>query len=139
GRTAASAVELAILLPVLVTIVLGCVDLGRFAYNYIAVTNAARAGAGYAMMNNYTPSTLSNWTSGVQQAAKDEVTQQVGSSNVGNVTVTVTPTYPDTQGLRRATVQVSYPFTTLVNWNWVGLGIPSSLTLRGQAEVRLIR
>src|SRR2546423_13511130 len=46
-RHAVAAVELAVLLPVLTTIVLGCVDFGRFAYNYIAVTNAARAGAAY--------------------------------------------------------------------------------------------
>ena len=36
-RRGAAAAELAILLPVLVTIVLGCVDFGRFVYNYIAV------------------------------------------------------------------------------------------------------
>ena len=29
------------------TLLLGAVDFGRFAYNYIAVTNAARAGAAF--------------------------------------------------------------------------------------------
>src|SRR5438034_6510408 len=90
GRPAVAAVELAILLPVLVLIVLGCIDFGRFAYNYIAVTNAARAGAAYGMMNNYTSSTLSNWTgnnnanptTGITQAARHEMTNQAGSSNV---------------------------------------------------------
>jgi Flp pilus assembly protein TadG len=129
---------LALLLPVLVTLVLGCVDFGRFAYNYIAVTNAARAGAAYGMMNNYTSSSQSNWTAGVTQAAKDELTQQVGSGNLSNVTVAVNPS-TDTNGLRRVNVQVSYPFTTLVNWNWTGFNIPNSMTLQGQAEVRLIR
>ncbi|MBI1914730.1 MAG: pilus assembly protein [Planctomycetes bacterium] len=138
GRPAAAAAELAVLLPVLVTIVLGCVDFGRFAYNYIAVTNAARAGAAYGMMNNYTSSTQSTWTAGITQAARDELTQQVGSGNVGNVTVTVTPS-TDSNGMRRVRVQVSYPFTTIISWNWTGLGIPSSMTMRGQAEVRLIR
>src|SRR2546422_11688409 len=115
GRPALAAVELAILLPVLMLIVLGCVDFGRFAYNYIAVTNSARAGAAYGMMNNYTASTLTNWTAGITQTAKDEMTQQIGSGNVGNVTVTVTPS-TDTNGMRRVNVQVSYPFTTVVNW-----------------------
>src|SRR5437773_2610791 len=99
-RPAVAAVELAVLLPVLATIVLACVDLGRFAYNYIAVINSARAGAAYGMMNNYTASTLATWTgnnnvtpttTGITQAARDELIQQVGSGNVGNVTVTVTP------------------------------------------------
>src|SRR5947208_11809070 len=119
-------------------LVLGIVDFGRFAYNYIAVTNAARAGAAYGMMNNYTSSTLTNWTTGITQAAKDELTQQVGSSNLSNVTVTVTPS-TDTNGMRRVRVQVSYPFTTIVNWNWAKLGILSSMTLRGHAVARLIR
>jgi Flp pilus assembly protein TadG len=43
-RRGASATELAIILPLFITIVLSCVDFGRFAYTYIAVSNAARAG-----------------------------------------------------------------------------------------------
>ena len=43
-RRGVTAVEFALILPLLMTIVLGCVDYGRFAYDYIAVTNAARAG-----------------------------------------------------------------------------------------------
>src|SRR5438477_12753384 len=90
-RGGAAAMEFALMAPVLVTMVLGCVDFGRFAYNYIAVTNAARAGAAYGAMNNYTSSTQTTWTSGITQAAKDAMTQQVGSSNISNLTVTVTP------------------------------------------------
>jgi hypothetical protein len=37
--------------------------------------------------------------------------------------------------MRRVKVQVSYPFTTTVDWNWTRVGIPSSMPLRGQAEV----
>ena len=44
-RSGAVAVELALILPLLVLIVLGAVDFGRFANTYIAVTNACRAGA----------------------------------------------------------------------------------------------
>jgi len=147
SRPAVAAVELAILLPVLATIVLGCIDFGRFAYYYIAVVNSARAGAAYGMMNNYTTSTLPNWkgddsvdpTTGITQAARDEMAQQIGSGNVSNVTVTVTPSTDSGSSGRRVKVQVTYPFTTIVNWNWFRLGIPSSMTLRGQAEVRLIR
>ena len=56
-RRGAAAVEFAVILPLLVTIVLGCVDFGRFAYNYIALTNAARAGAAFGCMNVYTTAT----------------------------------------------------------------------------------
>jgi Flp pilus assembly protein TadG len=44
-RRGAAAAELAMILPLMLILVLGCVDFGRFAYSYIAVTNAARAGA----------------------------------------------------------------------------------------------
>ena len=137
-RTGAAAAELALILPLLVTVVLACVDFGRFAYNYIALANAARAGAAYGIMNNYTPSTQSSWVSGITQAAKDEMTQQVGSGNIGNMQVTVTPV-TDSNGLHRVRVQASYPFTTLINWQWVGLGLPNNLTMKQQAEMRLIR
>jgi hypothetical protein len=59
-------------------IVLACVDLGRFAYNHIALTNAARAGAAYAMMNNYSSSTQGTWSSDVTAAAKAEMSGQAG-------------------------------------------------------------
>src|SRR5262249_30660371 len=44
-RRGMAAVELAMCATVLTGIVLGATDFGRFAYTYIAVTNAARAGA----------------------------------------------------------------------------------------------
>jgi Flp pilus assembly protein TadG len=137
-RGGAAATELALLLPVLVLVVLGCVDFGRFAYNYIAVTNAARAGASYGAMNNYTASTQPTWVAGIKQTARDEMSQQVGSGNISNLQVTVTP-ITDANGLHRVRVAASYPFTTVVTWNFGGLGLPHTLNLQQQAEMRLIR
>jgi Flp pilus assembly protein TadG len=138
-RRAVAAAELAIILPLLVTMVLGAVDFGRFAYNYIAVTNAARAGASYGIMNNYTSSTLATWKSNVIQAAKDEMTQQVGSSNISKLTVTVPTPTTDANGLRRVQVTASWQFTTIVNWRWTGLGLPHTMNLQRKVEMRLIR
>lgn len=42
-----SLVELALLLPVLIMLLMGTVDLGRAFYTYVAITNAAREGARY--------------------------------------------------------------------------------------------
>jgi len=132
-RRGATAVEFAFVVPVMVAIVLACVDLGRFAYNYIAVTNAARAGAAYGIMNPYSSSSLTTWTAAVKQAAKDEMAQQPGyDSTKLNVTVT---TATETNGLRRVRVSASYPFQTVVNWP----GIPNQLTLDGVVEMRSIR
>ena len=133
ARPGTTAVEFAIVVPIMLAIVLACVDLGRFAYNYIAVTNAARAGAAYGIMNSYSSSTLSTWTAAVKQAAKDEMAQQPGyDSSSLNVTVTTTT---ESSGLHRVRVSATYPFQTVVNWP----GIPSQLTLSGVVEMRSIR
>ena len=136
SRQAAAAFEFVIILPVLVTMVLGCIDFGRFAYYYIAVTNAARAGASYGMMNNYTSSTYGTWVANVTQAAQDEIAQQKEPGKTLSVTVS---TSKESTGLRRVQVLASYPFTTIVPWNWTGLAIPSSVNLQRQVEMRLIR
>jgi Flp pilus assembly protein TadG len=126
-------VELALILPVLLVAALGCTDLGRFAYSYIAVVNAARAGAGYGMMNTYTPATQSTWTANVQQAAVDEMSGQTGF-NSSNLSSTVT-TVDEGSGDTRILVTSSYTFNTIISWP----GIPSSLTLKWTAATRKIR
>lgn len=139
-RRGASAVELAVILPLLMTIVLGTVDFGRFAYNYIAVANAARAGASYAIMNNYSASSLAAWRTAVKEAARDEMKLQTGYS-ASNLTVSdpVVTKDPPPSNLRRVRVTASYTFTTLVNWNWPLLSIPNSISMTRQVEMRMIR
>jgi Flp pilus assembly protein TadG len=125
-------VEFGLILPLLVTIVLGCVDFGRFAYRYMAVTNAARAGAGYGCVNPYTTATLSNWRASVKQAAIDEMSQISGYDS-SKLTVTADPvTTGEPGGLWRVQVTVSYPFQTLVTWP----GIPSNMTLSRTVVLR---
>jgi Flp pilus assembly protein TadG len=136
-RRGAAAVEFALLLPVMMTLILGCVDFGRFAYYHIAVTNASRAGGVSAMMNNFTSTTKSTWSTNVATAAKAEMNSMTGYT-AASLTVTTTTTQ-DANGLVRAKVNASYPFSTIVKWNWTGLGIPSSFNLQRQVEVRLIR
>jgi Flp pilus assembly protein TadG len=138
ARRGAAAVELAMIAPVLVTVVLGCVDFGRFAYNYIALTNATRAGAAYAIMNNYSSSTYSTWVSGITTAAKQEMTGQTGYTS-SNLTVAAPVVTVESTGLRRVQLTVSYPFQTLVNWSWSGVGIPSSVTMQRTVVMRSIR
>ncbi len=137
-RRASAAVEFALIGPLLVTMVLGAVDLGRFAYNYIAVTNAARAGAAYAIMNPYLSNQQSAWNTAVQQAARDEMAGQTGFVST-NLTVPAPIVTVDAKGRRIIQVTANYPFSTLINWNWTGLSIPSSMTLKRMVEMRAIR
>jgi len=139
-RRGASATELAIILPLFVTIVLGCVDFGRFAYTYIAVSNAARAAAAWEMLNP--PSSMTSppagWTAQVQQVATDEMSLQPGFQS-SSLTTTVAKPTSEAGGTWRFTVTASYPFQTLVNWNLSGYGIPNNITLQQSVTMRGIR
>ncbi len=133
-RRGAAAAELALILPVLLTIALACVDFGRFAYHHIAITNASRAGAEYGSTNSYWPSNASAWQNGVQTAARDELTNQTNCTP-SDLTTTTTVTH-EGNGFRRVRVAVSYAsFTTLVSWP----GIPDTITMTAATEMRMIR
>jgi Flp pilus assembly protein TadG len=133
-RKGASAAEMAVVLPTLMLIVLGCVDFGRAAYYHIAIDNAARAAAGYAIMNSYTSDTAASWESQVQQAARNEMAQQTGYDS-SRLTTEVTVNI-EGNGLRRVRVVATYSsFETVFNWP----GIPSSLDLRCGVTMYAIR
>jgi Flp pilus assembly protein TadG len=140
-RPGASAVELALVLPLFVSIVLACIDFGRFAYNYIAVTNAARAAGAWAMMNP--PANVASpsaaWTASVTQAAINEMSQQPGVKS-SNITIAIGAVETESPyGTWRFQVTASYPFQTLVKWGFSGMGIPQSMTLQQTVVLRGIR
>jgi Flp pilus assembly protein TadG len=137
-RRGAAATELALILPLLVTLVLAAVDYGRFVSLYISLANAARAGAQYGAMNNFSSSTQSTWTGNVQAAAVNEISGQYSGFSSSNVTVTPSATF-DANGVRNVTVTATYPFTTLINWQWTGLGLPHTMTISQQAQLPMIR
>ncbi|HKB06509.1 MAG TPA: TadE family protein [Gemmataceae bacterium] len=133
-REGASAVELAIVLPVLVLLAFGSVDFGRFAYHHIAVTNAARAGAEHAIMNPYTSAQEAAWASKVQQTARDEMVNQVGGNP--SLLTTTTTVAIEQGGFRRVRVEATYSsFQTIVSWP----GIPKTVPLRAAVVMRAIR
>jgi Flp pilus assembly protein TadG len=139
-RRGSSATELAIILPFFLTIALGCVDFGRFAYTYIAVTNAARAGASWTMLNK--PSSMTSppaaWQNSIVSTVTNEMSQQPGFQSSSLTVGTVTPT-TETGGTWRFTVTAKYPFQTLVNWSVGGYGIPHTFNLQQQVTMRGIR
>jgi len=151
-RRGASAVEFALVLPLLITIVLGCVDFGRFAYTYIAVTNAAREGAYFAAKNPWTLATKDAWRTQLLLTVEDELgCNDPGSafdpSKVGVISTTQTSFIPkgskvpvimpittDPDGSKRVGVQVSYPFVMLVNWPL----LPGNMTLARVVDMRAL-
>lgn len=132
-RRGAAAVELALLLPVLVTFVVGAIDFGRFAHTYIAVGNAARAGAAFGSFNSYTTNSQAQWEAGIKGAINDEMNQLL-MFDTSKVATTISNT-TETDGLRRISVTVSYPFTTVVTWGY----IPALTNLQRTIVLRSIR
>jgi Flp pilus assembly protein TadG len=134
ARRGAATVELAFVLPLLILLALACVDFGRFAYYAIGVENAARAGAEYAIMNNYPSTGQSAWTTAVQQAAAGEM---AGDTGYDSTQLTVTPAVTvESSGLHRVQVTASYTgFNTVVTWP----GIPSNPTIMATVTMRVIR
>jgi Flp pilus assembly protein TadG len=154
-RRGAAALELGLILPLLVTIVLGCVDFGRFAYTYIAVTNGARAGAGYASVVPFSGQKTDNqgdpteefvvWLAEVEAYAKGEMVgmdalAQPNATGAGfeaaqiEVSSDIDRSDP-VAGRVWLEVTVGYPFQTLVSWPT----IPNSMTLTRTSILRAIR
>ncbi|HEY3966320.1 MAG TPA: TadE family protein [Planctomycetaceae bacterium] len=113
-RCGAAAVELAVVLPVLMLLALGCVDLGRAAALNIALSNAARVGAEYGATHRYTSFTLASWQSQVKQEVTAEM-QSVRGFDGSNLSTSIQTT-TDATGILRITVTASYPFQTVTSW-----------------------
>jgi Flp pilus assembly protein TadG len=133
-RKAKASVEFALVLPVLMLIVLGCVDFGRFAYSYIALTNGAEVGATCASFNSYTQSTYAAWKARVRQAVTDEM-QSLSGFDAGQLDVPDPQITIEADGQRRVRVEVRYPFEMVVSWP----GMPARLTMRRAVVMRSVR
>lgn len=85
-----SLLEMAFVVPVLLALVVGMIEVGRFAYISIVVGNAARAGAAYGAQHP----TNSADTSGISNAAqKDFNSATSGTPSNGQSTLNVSSSY----------------------------------------------
>jgi Flp pilus assembly protein TadG len=142
SQSGQSLVELALLTPILLLLVIGTVDMGRYAYISIQVGNAARAGAAYGAQS---PITAIPGNSGISTAAKNDAENIPGlaitSTNVcecdtGGTITSIACTSSCTTGQHEVTsvvVTASGSFSSLFNWP----GIPSKLTISSTAKMRI--
>ena len=132
-REAMAASEFALILPLLVTFILGGIDFGRFATRYIAVTSAAQAGALVGSLEPFTPANQAVWNAAILAAVEQELAGQ-SDFNPNDLTVAVT-TLGGTGDAWQVQVAVSYPFRVLVPWP----GIPNETTLYQVVVLRTTR
>ena len=112
----ASAVEFAIVLPVLFLVIAGIVDFGRYFFTQIQVTNAAREGARVAIISRGpTPDPVPVITDRVKAALPN---QPAASVTISPISTCATGSTAD------ASVNVQIPF------NWIVMG-PAIRMVRG--------
>mgnify|MGYP002626642510 CR=1 FL=1 len=136
-RRASATMEFAVLLPLLFTIALICIDFGRFLHSFIAVTNAAREGASYASVHPVSAASLPAWQNAVTQAAQDEMAANPWF-DAAQLTVSNVQSIDEGGGYRRVEVEVEYPFQTLINWPFLP-GYNDPVILRREVVMRGIR
>lgn len=124
--------EFAIILPLLLTIVWGSVDFGRFFHTRYSVINAAREGAAHASVTSSTSNSTA-WQAEVRQVVLDEMSQ-LYHFDPTLAAVTITRDFTDGP-VPRLRVAVQYPFATVVGWPV----LPNSFQIAHTAEMRAIR
>lgn len=113
-RLGAAATELALVLPVLMLLLLGCVDFGRAGYHAVALANASGAAGHYAATHRPTPLSQVDWENQIRQIVAEELAAIPGFQD-GDLIVTATAEEEESGDLK-LTVQTTYPFRTIVNW-----------------------
>lgn len=133
-----AAVELALSLPFLITLLLLAVETGRAFYVAISVSNAARAGVQYGAQNLTTAAD----NSGMQNAAIADATSISGMTATashfcrcsdGSGSTCLSTDCSGSHRLLYAQVNTSAVYKPLINWP----GVLPSITIPGQAILRV--
>ena len=132
-KRGATATEFAVLLPLIITLCLVAVDLGRFAYASIAIGNAARVGAEWGATHRYDVATDSAWRSNLEDAIEAEF-PAVADLDPAQLDTAITIT-SDSYSLQRIDVTAQYSWNTLITWPM----IPRPLLLQHKTVMRRYR
>jgi Flp pilus assembly protein TadG len=137
----ASLVEFAVLAPVMLLLLIGLIEIGRFAYFSILAANGARAGVAFAAQNLSTAID----TTGIQNAAVQDA-QNLSqftakpnfyclSSSGTSVTCPAAGATPAPGEVYWVQVQVTGTFNSLFKYP----GIPQSVLVSGTSTMRIIQ
>lgn len=126
-RRAATAVETAIVLPILMTLAFGAVDFGRVMGLSAELSNAVWVGAEYGATHRPTTLAYSSWLSGCQDAVLNELSDS-NDFSIGQVAVTVN-LLTDSSGNQQVEVTATYLFKTVVDWPYLPTRVPLQSTV----------
>jgi Flp pilus assembly protein TadG len=135
-----SLVELALVVPVLLLLLVGIIEIGRFAYYSILVSSAARAGAQYGAQNLMTASdTLGISTAGKRDAQSIAGLTVTSSQRCGCTGATLSTTCPATacvapnHALVYVRVTAVGAFPSLFSYP----GLPATINVTSVEEMRV--
>lgn len=130
SRKGAAAVELAIVLPLLLTIAMLTIDFGSTVSTYLVLSNAARSGADYAATHHIPPTSRAAWEARINSAVQTELSNfKRYQSNQLNTQIS---TSTNVNGTVQVAVDVRYSHETIVPWP----GVPSRIPLHYRVEMR---
>ncbi len=127
-------VETAVIFPILITLLLGTVELARVVYAAIEVSNAARAGAQYGAQSGFTASD----TTGIATAATNDAANLTGLTVTSSYSCvcsdgsasTCQPTDCTNSRIEQTlTVNTQATIDPIIHIH----GLPTTYTLKGQA------
>jgi Flp pilus assembly protein TadG len=124
SRRGVAAAEVAVLLPFLGFIFLAVVDYSRLFYDYVTITDCARNGALYGMIDR----THAQDTSGIRTAALADAVNLQPQPTVTSATGT------DANGNPYVEVTVAYQFQTVASYP----GIASTVNLSRKVRMQVI-
>ena len=108
-------ISFAMVFPILFGLMFGVMQLCLAYYNYERISELAREGTRYAMLRGSTCKLSTGTTCTVATSDITTYVNAVGLPNLGDGTVSVTPSYPDGDEVPGHRVQVvvsySYPYT----------------------------
>ncbi|UUO07228.1 pilus assembly protein [Blastopirellula sp. J2-11] len=131
-RTAAAAIELAVCLPLLITITIFTVDAANVQYAKITLDNAVRNGVHRGATMQFTPFTYESWSDISEQTIRQEM-EIMPDFESQNFQVNVEAIEQDDRVTVIATA--TYQISTLFNWSGMG----TEVTLARQYEMRQVR
>jgi Flp pilus assembly protein TadG len=135
GRRGASAVEFAIVLPLLILLLFGIVEFGLLLYDKAVLTNASREGARAGVVRQNPRPTDAQIRTVVRQYCDGKLIT-FGGDTVTDGDIAIAR-YTNANGEDVLQVSVSYRYDFLLLPNFIGQGFPGLVNLQASTVMRL--
>ena len=113
-RRGAVALEFAVVLPMMILVLVGILELGRVGAMGVRLAQAARVGAEYGALHPPDEFTQADWARQCELRTREVLLNQPG---IDSNSLQVTCTYTKASPLSRSQVQVRHPFPLFVGWD----------------------